>query len=84
MVFCGLPACLEYGHHAPSIRLGDLDSSIALSLEIHRHLRASVIDSIMGDSRGHSNRFVHDPMLCYVPHRQVAQPTERLMVDPQE
>jgi hypothetical protein len=49
LVCCCLPACLEYGHHAPSIRLGDLDSSIALSLEIHRHLRTSVIDSIVGE-----------------------------------
>jgi hypothetical protein len=37
------------GHHAPSIRLGDLDFSIALSLESHRHLRTSIIDSIAGE-----------------------------------
>jgi hypothetical protein len=29
-------------HHAPSIRLRDLDSFITLSLESHRHLRLSI------------------------------------------
>jgi hypothetical protein len=40
-----------FAKHAPSIRLGDVDSSIvaALSLESHRHLRTSIIDSIVGE-----------------------------------
>jgi hypothetical protein len=46
---CGLPACRGVGHHAPSIRLGDLDFSIALSLENHRRHRTSIIDSIVGE-----------------------------------
>jgi hypothetical protein len=37
------------GHHAASIRLGDLDISIALTLESHRSLRTSIIDSIVGE-----------------------------------
>jgi hypothetical protein len=35
---------------APSIRLGDLDSFIALSLASHRHLRVSINESIVGES----------------------------------
>jgi hypothetical protein len=31
------------------IRLGDLDSSIALSLESHPHLRTSIINFIVGE-----------------------------------
>jgi hypothetical protein len=50
MVCCGLPNDARgVEHHAPSIRLGDLGSSIALSLESHRHLRISIIDSIAGE-----------------------------------
>jgi hypothetical protein len=49
MVCCGLPPTRGVGHHAPTIRLGDLDSSIALSLESHPHLRISIIDSIVGE-----------------------------------
>jgi hypothetical protein len=50
MVCCGLPVGRGVGHHhAPSIRLGDLDFSITLSLESHRHLRTSIIDSIVED-----------------------------------
>jgi hypothetical protein len=50
MVCCGLPACRGVGHHAPSIRLGDLDFSIVLSLVNHRNLRSSItIDSIVGE-----------------------------------
>jgi hypothetical protein len=49
MVNCGLPTARGVEHHAPSIRLGDLDSLIALSLESHRHLRISIIDSIVGE-----------------------------------
>ena len=45
MACFGLPVGRGVGHHAPSIRLGDLDFSIALSLESHRHLRISIIDS---------------------------------------
>jgi hypothetical protein len=48
MVCCGLPVGRSVGHHAPSIRLRDLDFSIMLSLESHRHLRTSIIDSIVG------------------------------------
>jgi hypothetical protein len=33
MVCCGLPAARGVGHLAPSIRLGDLDSSIAAAAE---------------------------------------------------
>jgi hypothetical protein len=50
MVCCGLPVGRGVGHHAPKIRLGDLDSSITLSLGSHRHLRTSIIDSIVGES----------------------------------
>jgi hypothetical protein len=49
MVCIGLPAFRGVGHHAPSIFLGNLDFSIALSLESHRHLRISIIDSIVGE-----------------------------------
>jgi hypothetical protein len=42
-------------HHAPSIRLGDLDSSIAL--ESHRHLRVSINVSIVGE-------FATIPLTC--------------------
>jgi hypothetical protein len=49
MVCCGLPVGRGVGHHAQSIRLGDLDFSITLSLENHRHLRTSIIDSIVGE-----------------------------------
>jgi hypothetical protein len=49
MVCVGLPAFRGVGHHAPSIFLGDLDFSIALSLESHRHLRISIIESIVGE-----------------------------------
>ena len=49
MVCCGFPARRGVGHHAASIRLGDLDISIALSLESHRILRTSIIDSIVGE-----------------------------------
>jgi hypothetical protein len=49
MVCCGLPTCRGVVHHALSIRLGDLDSSIAMSLESQRHLRISIIDSIVGE-----------------------------------
>jgi hypothetical protein len=49
MVCCGLPVGRPVEHHAPSIRLlGDLDFSIALSLESHRHLYTFIIDSIVG------------------------------------
>jgi hypothetical protein len=44
-----LPVDRGVGHHAPSIRLGDFDFSIMLSLESHRHLRTSIIDSIVGE-----------------------------------
>jgi hypothetical protein len=46
---CGLRVCRGVGHHATSIRLPDLEFSIALSLESHRHLRISIIDSIVGE-----------------------------------
>jgi hypothetical protein len=36
MVCCGLPIGRGSEHHAPSIRVGDLDFSIALSLESQR------------------------------------------------
>jgi hypothetical protein len=49
MVSCGVPDGRAVGHHAPSIRLEDLDFSITLSLESHRHLRTSIIDSIVGE-----------------------------------
>jgi hypothetical protein len=49
MVCCSLPVCRGGRHHAPSIRLGDLDSSIALSLESHHRLRIAIIDSIVGE-----------------------------------
>jgi hypothetical protein len=45
----GLLVRHDVGHHAPNIRLRDLDSSIALSLESHRHLRISTIDSIVAE-----------------------------------
>jgi hypothetical protein len=46
---CGLLVGHGVGHYAPSIHLEDLDFSIALSLESHRHLRISIIDSIVGE-----------------------------------
>jgi hypothetical protein len=49
MVCCGLPIGRGVEHHAPSIRLGNLGFSITLSLESHRHLRTSIIDSIVGE-----------------------------------
>jgi hypothetical protein len=49
MVCCGLPVGCGVGHHEPSIRLGDLDFSITLNLGSHRHLRTSIIDSIVGE-----------------------------------
>jgi hypothetical protein len=49
MVCYGPPVGRGVGQHAPSIRLGDLDSSITLILESHRHLRTSIIDSIVGE-----------------------------------
>jgi hypothetical protein len=49
MVCCDLPVGRGVGHHAPSIRLGDLHFSSTLSLESHQHLRPSIIDSIMGE-----------------------------------
>jgi hypothetical protein len=49
MVCCGLHVGRGFGHNAPSIRLGDLDFSIKLNLESHRHLRASIIESIVGE-----------------------------------
>jgi hypothetical protein len=42
MVCCGLPVGRDVGHHAPSIRLGHLDFSIALSFESHRHIRITM------------------------------------------
>jgi hypothetical protein len=49
MVCCGFPAIRGVGQHAPSIRLGDLVFSIALSLDSRRNLRTSIIDSIVGE-----------------------------------
>jgi hypothetical protein len=66
MVCWGLPVGRGVGHHAPSIRtllecallappvrpmLGDLDSSIMLSLESHRYLLRTTysIDAIVGE-----------------------------------
>jgi hypothetical protein len=49
MVCCGLPVGRGVRHHAaPIVLLGDLDFSITVSLESHRHLRTSIIDSIVG------------------------------------
>jgi hypothetical protein len=81
MVYGGLPA--GRGHNAPSIRLGDLDSFIALlSLESHRHLRISIIESIVGEFASFllTCSFVIDPFLCYIPHRPPAHPTKTAMV----
>jgi hypothetical protein len=47
MVCFGFPAFRGVGHHAPRIFLGDLDFSIALSLESHRHLRISMLNVIL-------------------------------------
>jgi hypothetical protein len=57
MVCWRSPTGLAVVHHAPSIRLGDLDSSIALSLESHRHLRVSINVSIVGE-------FATIPLTC--------------------
>jgi hypothetical protein len=47
--YCLLRSGRCVGHHAPRIRLGDLYAFIALSLQSHRHLRISIIDSIVGE-----------------------------------
>jgi hypothetical protein len=83
MVCVGLPAFRGVvGHHAPSILLGDLDSFIALSLESHRYLRISIIDSIVGDFPAvrSSSLFVRDPFLLYIPHRPPAYLAETTTV----
>jgi hypothetical protein len=49
MVYYDFPIGRGVGYHAPSIRLGDLDFSIALSLESHRILRSCIINSIVGE-----------------------------------
>jgi hypothetical protein len=49
MVCRRLPAGRGVGEHAPSIRLGDRAFFIALSFESHRHLRISIIESIVGE-----------------------------------
>jgi hypothetical protein len=71
MVCCDLPIGRGVGQHAPSIRLGDLDSSIALSLDSHRHLRTSIIDSIVREFAA---------LFFAIPHRSVTQPAETAMV----
>jgi hypothetical protein len=75
MVCCGLPVGRGVGHHAPStIRLGDLDSSTTLSLESHRHLRTSIIDSsIVGEFAAVLNLAFSFVICFYIPHRPVAQ-----------
>jgi hypothetical protein len=47
MACCNFPVGRGAGHHAPSIRLGDLDFSITLSLEPSAS-SYSIIDSIAG------------------------------------
>jgi hypothetical protein len=49
MVCCGLPIGHGPEHHAPSIRVGDLDFSITLSLESHRQFLTFIIDSIVAE-----------------------------------
>jgi hypothetical protein len=49
IVCWGLPTACGAGHHAPDIRLGDLDAFIKLSLQSHRHLRTYIIDSTVGE-----------------------------------
>jgi hypothetical protein len=46
---CGLLVGRRVRHHAPSIRLGDLDFSSTLNLESHRQFRTNIIDSIVGE-----------------------------------
>jgi hypothetical protein len=81
MVCCGLPTARGVGHHAPSIRLGDLDSSIALSLESHGHLLISIIDSFGGEFPAVLlvSSFC-DPSLRSAPHRLPAYPAETTVV----
>jgi hypothetical protein len=81
MVCCGLPVGRGVGHHARSIHLGDLDFSTALSLESHRHLHISIIDSIVGEvPTVLLTFFVRDPFLRYIPHRPLAYPAETTTV----
>jgi hypothetical protein len=49
-------------HHAPRIRLGDLDCFITQSLESHPHLRVSINKSIVGESE--YTPFVFTDTLC--------------------
>jgi hypothetical protein len=48
IVCWGLLVAALLGHHAPPY-LGDLYAFISLSLQSHRHLRISIIDSIVGE-----------------------------------
>jgi hypothetical protein len=59
-------------HHAPSIRLGDLDFFHYAAFG-GEHLRTSS-DSIVGEFAAILTFFVRDPFLCYIPHRQVVHP----------
>jgi hypothetical protein len=82
MVCCGLPIGRGVGHHAASIRLGDLDFSIALSLESHRQLRTSIIDSIVAEFPAAllTTCLFVIRFLCYIPHRPIAHPAETTLV----
>jgi hypothetical protein len=70
------------GHHASSIRLGDRDFSVALSLKSHQHLRISIIDCIVGEFPAVLQPFrsLSVPQLRYIPHRPLPYPAETTVV----
>jgi hypothetical protein len=77
----GLPVGRGVRQHAPSIRLGDPDAFIALSLESHRHLRISIIDAIVGEFPAVLLVFSFViPFLRHIPHRPPAYPAETTVV----
>jgi hypothetical protein len=72
MVWLGSPYWSAVVHHAPSIRLGDLDFHCT-EFESHRHLRVSINVSIVGEfATIPLTLFVRDPFLCYIPHRRTS------------
>jgi hypothetical protein len=77
MVCCGLSVGGGDGHHAPTIRLGDLDFSILMSLgESHRHLHISIIDSIEGEIPAVLLTFsfvIHYSAISHIVHLHILQ-----------
>jgi hypothetical protein len=83
MICWRLPTGRDVVHHAPRIRLRDLDCSITLSLESHRSISSRSHQRVYcGWVCNHSsNLIVLDPFLCCIPHRQPAHPAETSMVE---